>query len=80
MGRHFAGILASIAFTTTVMRGLVEGAGVESTLQSAVISLVCFSLVGYVIGQLAGLIVLDSVRAQGAAEAAKPRWAATTRR
>ena len=70
MGRHYAGILAAIAFVTIVIRGLIAGNGVESTMHAAVLTLVCFSVVGYVIGRLAGWIVLDSVRAQLTAETA----------
>jgi hypothetical protein len=61
-------VLGTIAFTTEVLRGVGSGAAVETTLTSALISLVLFSLLGYFVGRLAGRIVLDSVRAQIAAE------------
>ncbi len=67
MGRHYAGILGLLAFLTVAMRGLVRGAGVESMLLAAVIHLFLFAFVGYLVGQLAGWIVLDSVRAKLAA-------------
>lgn len=67
MGRHYAGILGLLAFLTVVMRGLVHGAGAESTLLAAAIHLFLFAFVGYLVGQLAGWIVLDSVRAKLAA-------------
>ncbi len=73
MGRHYAGVLGSIAFVTIVVRGLAQAAGVESTLRAAAVSTVLFWGIGYVVGQLAGWIVLESVRAQCAAEfAAQP--------
>ena len=67
MGRHYAGILGLLAFHTIVMRGLVHGAGVESTLIAAAFHLFLFAFVGYIVGQLAGWLVLDSVRANLAA-------------
>jgi len=67
VGRHYAGVLGSIAFTTIVVRGLIEGAGVESTLRAAAISTVLFTAIGYVVGRMAGWIVLESVRQQMAA-------------
>ena len=68
MGRHYAGILGLLAFFTATTRGVMGGAGVESTLLSAAIQLFVFAFVGYVVGQLAGWVVLDSVRAKVAAE------------
>ena len=67
MGRHYAGILGLLAFLTIVMRGLVHGAGVESTLLAAAFHLFLFAFVGYMVGQLAGWIVHDSVRTKLAA-------------
>jgi hypothetical protein len=68
VGRSYAGVLGTIAFTTVLLRGMASGAVVETTLASAVISLVVFTLLGYFVGRLAGRIVLDSVRASMAAE------------
>ena len=66
MGRRYAGTLGLLAFLTIVMRGLVHGAGVESTLIAAAFHLFLYAFVGYLVGQLAGWIVLDSVRTKPA--------------
>jgi hypothetical protein len=67
VGRHYAGILGLLAFLTIVTRGLVHGAGVESTLIAAAFHLFLFAFVGYIVGQLAGWIMLDSFRTKMAA-------------
>jgi hypothetical protein len=71
VGRNYAGILGSLAFLTTVTRGLVRGAGVDSTLSNALVCFCLFACVGYVLGKLAGRIVLDSVRSKMARELAR---------
>jgi len=68
VGRQYAGILGAIAFTTVVLQGLGHDAEVESTLRSAVISTGLFAAIGYAVGEVAGWIVLDSVRARWADE------------
>ena len=68
MGRQYAGMLGSIALVTSVLRGLVHGTPAVRVLTMAAVSLVMFSVVGYVVGELAGWIVLTSVRARIAAE------------
>ncbi len=68
MGRHYAGVQGPWAFFTIAVRGLMHGAGVQSTLLSAAIQLFLFAFVGYVVGQLAGWVVFDSVREKVAAE------------
>jgi hypothetical protein len=68
VGRHYAGVLGPLAFFTIAVRGLMHGAGVQSTLLSAAIQLFLFAFVGYVVGQLAGWVVFDSVREKVAAE------------
>lgn len=77
MGRQYAGMLGSIALVTSVLLGLVQGAPALGVLMTAAVSLAVFSVVGYVVGEIAGWIVLTSVRATLAAElernAARPR-------
>ncbi len=68
MGRHYAGVLGPLAFFTIAVRGLMHGAGVQSTLLSAAIQLFLFAFVGYVVGELADWVVFDSVRDKVAAE------------
>lgn len=67
---RYAGILGSIALATTVLQGLVHAAEVEPTLEAAAVSTALFCVIGYVVGKLAGWIVLDSVRAELARELA----------
>jgi hypothetical protein len=78
VGRHYAGILGLLAFLTIVIRGLMHGAGVESTLLAAAFHLFLFAFVGYIVGQLAEWIMLESVRTKLAA-IEEPR-ASTVRR
>ena len=68
MARRYAGILGTLAFSLTVFLGLLRGAGAESTLFSAITSLVTFAVVGAAIGAWAGWIVNDSVQTQLANE------------
>ena len=67
MGRQYAGILGLLAFLMIVARGLTRGAGVETTLLAAAFHLFLFAFIGYIVGQLASWIVLDSVRTKLAA-------------
>jgi hypothetical protein len=57
-----------LAFSLTVFLGLLRGAGVESTLFSAITSLVTFAIVGAAIGAWAGWVINDSVQTQLANE------------
>jgi hypothetical protein len=68
VGRHYAGILGPLAFFTIAVRGLMQGAGVQSTLLWAAIQLFLFAFIGYVVGQLADWVVFESVRDKVAAE------------
>ncbi len=69
-----ASILGLIALTTIMLRGLVHGAEVEQTLEAAAVSTAIFCVMGYVVGKLAGGIVLDSVYVQMVRElATQPR-------
>ena len=74
MGRSYAGILGPLAFLTEIARGASRSAGTESTVMTAVAALFVFAFVGFVLGELAGWIVNDSIRSRLAAEiaAAKP--------
>jgi NhaP-type Na+/H+ or K+/H+ antiporter len=60
--------LGTLAFSLTVFLGLLRGAGVESTLFSAITSLVTFAIVGAAIGAWAGWVINDSVQTQLANE------------
>jgi hypothetical protein len=75
MGRSYAGILGPLAFVTELARGALRSAGTESTVTTAVAALFAFAAIGFVLGELAGWIVNDSVRSRLALEiaAAKPK-------
>lgn len=62
MGRTYAGILGSLAFTTMLARGVIDRSGAEATLILATISLFAFAGLGYVVGQIADSIVLEAVK------------------
>jgi len=70
MGRIYAGVLGTLAFVTVLARSLVQTGGVESSIWQAIVCLLLFALIGGALGQLAGWIVDDSVRARLAAEMA----------
>lgn len=64
MARMYAGILGPLAMAVVICRGWFGSSGVESTLSQATISLVIFSAVGAVVGQIAQATVDESVRAK----------------
>lgn len=64
MGRIYAGILGSLAMAVVLGRGVMDSAGVEGTLSTAIIALVIFAVVGSVLGQIAQSTVDESVRQQ----------------
>ena len=72
MAIRYAGILGSIGLVTVVLRERMRGGEVEQTLEAAAVSTALLCVIGYVVGKLAGWIVLDSLRAQLAREPAAP--------
>lgn len=64
MGRWYAGILGPVAFAATLARGLVHAAAAEPTLRIATVCLFAFAGLGYVAGQIAEMVVGESVRAR----------------
>jgi len=64
MGRLYAGILGPVAFVTTLARGLIDAVAAEPTLKIATLCLFAFAGIGYVAGQIAELVVGESVRAR----------------
>ena len=64
MGRAYAGILASLACGITIARGLLAGADVAGIVLAACGALFLFAALGYLAGQMAELIVRDSVQSQ----------------
>jgi hypothetical protein len=70
MGRAYAVVMGSLAFSTVVLRCVLRSSAVEATVGQAVICLFVFAAIGAAIGQLAGWIVDDSVRTRLADEIA----------
>ncbi|MEW4562263.1 hypothetical protein AB1K70_07035 [Bremerella sp. JC770] len=62
MGRDYAGILATTALVTVILRGLVMSGGVESILIAAIGAMFLFAAIGWLIGNVAARIVDESVR------------------
>ncbi len=63
VGRTYAGVLGSLAFTAVAARGLVHGGTPDSVLPIACGWMFGFALLGFIAGELAGWIVEESVRA-----------------
>lgn len=70
MARAYAGILALLAFLTTLVQGLVQVDDAKATLETAWCSLWIFAGIGYVLGQIAAGTVGASVSARIAAQVA----------
>ncbi len=64
MGRAYAGTLGPLAFACVIARGVIAGAGVEGTLATASAALFVFASIGTIVGQLAEMLVNESVRKQ----------------
>lgn len=61
MGRIYGGILGTLAFQTTLLRGWLHRSDPQSTLWAAWLCLLVFAAIGLVIGRVAGQIVQESV-------------------
>ena len=70
MVRIYGGILGLLALLTTLARGWLHGGDVEAMLRSAWVNLLLFSLIGLIIGRVAGSIVEDAVVGRLSAEMA----------
>ncbi len=68
MARIYSGILGLVAFLTTLLRGWIHGGDTQSSLWAAWLNLLLFSIIGLLIGWIAGNVVEESVAARLAAE------------
>ena len=64
MGPTYAGILGFIAFTATVVRGVLHGGGLEAVMLRATLTMAVFAIMGFIAGRLAEQMVDASVRSQ----------------
>ena len=71
MARTYAATLGLLAFITAVARGWLQGASVSDALFTAWLALLTFTVVGGVLGWLAGWIIDDAVRSRIAEELEK---------
>ncbi|MBM3999500.1 MAG: hypothetical protein FJ297_08185 [Planctomycetes bacterium] len=62
MARTYAGVLGALAFTTALIRGLIQGGGTESTLGISLVCLAAFGLIGLVAGAVAEATVENDLR------------------
>ncbi len=64
MGRTYAGVLGPISFVVIVVRSLIDGDSVDSTLLAASLALFVFAAIGYVIGSIADKTVIQAIEFQ----------------
>ncbi len=68
MGRSYAGIMGSLAFFASLVRGWIGGLDAVVAVNRAWFHLLAFAAIGLVIGRIAGWIVDESVRSRFATE------------
>ena len=73
MSTQFAGRLSLIAFATAAFRGLWAQADFFGTIQTALVSLGVFYVLGLVIGEAARRIVEENAKADLVERSARPR-------
>jgi membrane protein implicated in regulation of membrane protease activity len=64
VARQYAGILGLLALMVSLMRAIVVGGASESTLWTAWLGFLAFTILGAVIGWLAERVVRESVSSQ----------------
>ncbi len=62
MGRSYAGILGTIAFTVVILQGCIHAAQPRQVLESAIICTMAFWAIGHVLGTAAGWVVRSSIK------------------
>jgi hypothetical protein len=68
MGRTYAGILGLTVFSTTLIRGGLAGSSADDVILTATILLFAFAAIGWIVGSIAEMTVIDSVRTRFNAE------------
>jgi hypothetical protein len=64
VGRSYAGILGTIAFTVVILQGWIHAVQPRQVLESAILSTMAFWAIGYAIGAVAGWIIEESIHDQ----------------
>ena len=64
MAQAFAHQLALIAFATAAIHAVISGAALSESLQSALVGMLAFYGLGWILGELARRVVEESVDAQ----------------
>ena len=64
MARQYAGILGLLAFLTVLARAAVWGGDLTAAMQTALLALMAFAVLGGAIGGLAKFIVDDAARSR----------------
>lgn len=62
MGRSYAGILGTIAFTVVILQGWIHAGQPRQVLESAILSTMAFCVIGYSVGTIAGWIIRNSIQ------------------
>jgi hypothetical protein len=62
VGQKYAGVLGTLACLLAIARGMLAGAGMESTMAAAIASLFGFAAAGWLAGRVAETLVEQSVR------------------
>lgn len=68
MGRAYAGVLGYLAATLVLARGIVTGAGLETTLLTSLMAMSLFAAIGLVVGIIAQTTIDQAVRERLEAE------------
>jgi ABC-type transport system involved in cytochrome bd biosynthesis fused ATPase/permease subunit len=75
VARNYAGFLGLVAFVAVIAQGFIHGAGTQTTLFHAWLSLLVFVVIGYVLGAIAAWVVDDAIASRVSAELAAARGA-----
>jgi hypothetical protein len=79
VAQTYAGFLGLVAFVVAIADGWIHGAGPQTALFRAWLSLLAFTAIGYAIGAVAGQVIDDAVRSRVAAQLAADPPTRTTK-
>ncbi len=70
MARKYAAVMALLAITVVLLRGLKDGAGCDATLTTGLIWMAVFAAMGMLLGTIAETTIVQSVQSRLEAELA----------